>query len=73
MHSHLFIAGAVNALGLLLEPLGLKATLRSAPEQLLFVECAVAYALWLLRPRALGPPVAMTSFPDLDTPTRELL
>ena len=29
LNSHLFIVGAVNALGLLLEPLGLKATLRS--------------------------------------------
>jgi hypothetical protein len=30
------------------------------PNSFLLVECNLGYAAWLLRPRALGAPVAMT-------------
>jgi hypothetical protein len=44
------------------------------PNSFLLIECNVGYAARLLRPRALGAPLAMT-FPweVWDTPTGELL
>ena len=51
-----------------------KGWLHSAPKQHFACKYNVGYAAWLLRPLALGAPVAMT-FPweALDTPTREVL
>jgi hypothetical protein len=41
-----------------------KGWLHSVPEQLLASNAIVGYAAWLLRPQALGAPVAMTSSGD---------
>jgi hypothetical protein len=46
----------------------------SRPNSILLLKCNVGYAAWLLRPQALGAPVAMTFLWEfLAAPIRELL